>query len=339
MTTVAEANAIATDSGRFEFVRQLGSGGFGIVFLAKDKSKGGKRVAIKCIKIGSGGGSHLFSSLLPNVHERKQQEAKKEAELLMRLRHPHIVGFLKYYDYCDARGNTALAIVTDFCEKGDLQHYLQSGNWPDYTKRLHWFEQLAEGLNFLHRENVAHRDIKPKNILVTNEEALKIADVGLAKPLHEVQNHFGIIDQPFEIYMSSVAGTPFYMAPEVYAKHYEQRSDVFSLGLVFMVMAEKPPSLIPVARWNGKEYPLGEMYYRQQPTRSLKASQLMCISEATPREVKFFDETLVYDYHERLTARAVLEEVQRMKKASGVRTQVYSVVEPPAEEPASGCCF
>lgn len=333
MTTVAEANAKATDSGRFRFVKKLGSGGFGTVFLANDK-KEGKQVAIKCIEIGSGGGSLL--SLWSRTREQ-QAEAKKEAELLMKLRHGHILGFLKHYGYQDARGHIALAIVTDFCEKGDLHEYLKSGNWPDFTKRLHWFEQLADGLTFLHGQNVAHRDIKPKNILVTKEEALKIADVGLAKPLHEAQSYFGLIDKPFEMYMSSVAGTSDYMAPEVWAAHYEQKSDVFSLGLVFVVMTEKPPSLTPVARWGGIEYPLGVMYHRQQATRSLQASQLMHMSRATPNEVKLFDGILVCDYHERLNAQDVLKVVQRLERAHGVRSQIHTVVEPPAESFTCSC--
>lgn len=314
MATLAEARAQATDSGRFDFRRELGRGAFGTVFLAQDRDKNRRRVAIKCIVIGSGGRVMVCLSKLTGKHEKDVQMAWAEAELLMKLRHPHIVEFLEAYDYRAAKGKTAVAIVTEFCEKGNLQNYLHfRRNWPDLEKRLQWFEQLADGLSYLHGANVVHRDLKPSNILVTSEEALKIADVGVAKPFHKVQHHYGIIDKPFETYMSTVAGTPFYMAPEVHESRYKKESDVYSLGLVFVVMAETPLSLKPVARWNQKDYPLGEMHHRERPTRCLKSSHLLHAQEATPAEIKLFDDILIYDYHNRWSALRVLEEVQRMR--------------------------
>lgn len=319
MTTVAEANAWATNYDRYEFVEVLGRGGFGVVFLAIDKSNG-KQVAIKCIKVGS-----FLSELNSDV-----SKAMREAKLLMRLRDPYILGFLSKYDYRDASGKNAIAIVTDYCANGDLQHHLKSGNWPNLNERLQWSLQLAHALDYLHKENVAHRDIKPSNILITRQGTLKIADVGLAKPLYEIQSQLGIIDQPFEIYMSSKAGTPTYMAPEVWAQHYNLESDVFSLGLVFVVMAEKPPSIKPLAQWNGKECPLGQMYHHSHLTRSLKASHLLHMQKATALEVKLFDAMLDYNYRERFSAQKVFEEVRTILCDSTIRLQL-NPTDPPAE--------
>lgn len=336
-TSVEEANEFATDNGRFEFLRHLGRGGFGTVLLANDKTKG-ERVAIKCIKAGaSSGGLMTYFTSMTSVQRRALTDANKEADMLLKLRHPHILGFLKAYEYRDASRKIAIAIVTDFCENGDLHSYLSRGNRPDQFKRLQWFQQLAEGLHYIHSQGIVHRDIKPQNILISGEETLKIADVGLAKPLYDIQSQFGIIDQPFQDYMSSLAGTPNYMAPEVWGQHYNEKSDVFSLGLVFVTVIEFPQ--LPVAKWSGKELPLGVMYYTIQATRNLKPSHLLQLSKGTPSERRLSDSMLVYDHHGRFSTQDVLKRVKEMiASTSEAPIQPHVRIEPPPEPSSFSCC-
>ena len=136
------------------------------------------------------------------------------------------------------------AIVMDYCSKGNLQshleqlirHHIQS---LDFTKKEKWYQQLATALKFIHQQDVVHRDLKPENILVDDAEDLKVANVGLAKALCDEQG------TSVQEYMQTVAGTPPYMAPEVWEQHYTRSSDVFSLGLVMFVICELPDPLVP----------------------------------------------------------------------------------------------
>ena len=308
---VRKANKHATDNGRFQFMEKLDEGGFGTVLLAHDKQNSGRKVAIKCVNTGRAekGLIKIFKIVL-GVRKLKT-EASKEADMLLKLQHPGILGFLKAYEYQEAH-NTVLAIVTDFCENGDLSKYLKiQGKSPDPYKRLQWFQQLANGLKYIHSQGIVHRDIKPQNVLVSDEETLKIADVGLAKALYDIQNP-SASDDSFPEYMTSLVGTESFVAPEVWEQHYGQSSDIFSLGLVFVAIVEVPPSLIPVAKWNGKKEPLGLMYHSRSATQHLKPSHLLQLTKETPAERILLDRMLVYDYHVRYSTEDVLEELKVM---------------------------
>ena len=306
MTSVEEASNTATNGGRFEFLQHLGQGGFGTVLLARDRSND-EHVAIKCIKTGMAAGLMTYFTPMNSVQRKALTDANKEANMLLRLRHPHILRFLKAYMYCDASGNIAIAIVTDFCEYGDLYSYLSRGNRPDLFQRLVWLGQLAEGLNYIHSQGIVHRDIKPQNILISGGEILKIGDVGLAKPLYDIQSQFGIIDQ---VYMNSWVGTQYYMAPEVWGQHYNEKSDVFSLGLVFLIMVQF--SWLPVAKWGEDLLPLGEMYYKIPDTRLIKPSHLLQLynGTCTQIDISLSDSMMLYDYHNRFSTHDVLNFVE-----------------------------
>ena len=340
-TTVAEANARATDGGRFQFTKVLGQGGFGTVLLAKDLHNNLKPVAIKCVKTNARVNPTLSFLGLGQGSDRQLQEAWQEAQMLQSLRHPNIIGFTKAYKF-KSDGHQGIAIVTDYCGGGDLHVYLEgnraarsSDAWRQ--QRLRWFKELGNGLNFIHSNGVSHRDLKPKNVLITAKKTLKIADVGLAKPLWDAQSSIlsqqGGVDQTFQQYMSSIAGTPLYMAPEVYDSHYNQESDIYSLGLMFVVMAEIPIPLAPVAKWGTmSDIPLGWLQHEQRAVQQLNASQLLSINTATPGEVKLFNRMLVYDYHNRLTASNVVQELATLG-ASSSPIQVED-----SQPESSSCC-
>ena len=317
-----KVNYNATDCGRFEFVRSLGEGFFGTVFLAYDKQNSGRKVSIKRIKAGK-----ASDSMMTYITSTFADETNQEADMLLKLRHPHILGFFKAYRYANKEGENEIAIVTDFCENGDLHTYLSQGSGLEQFKRLQWFQQLAEGLHYIHSQGIVHRDIKPQNILISGERTLKIADVGLAKHLYESQSKLGITDQPFHKYFKSAVGTMHYMAPELWTHRYNEKSDVFSLGLVFVAMAEFSP--LPVAKWLQEELPLGKMYNEIQATHQQKPSHLLKLSEGTPSERRLSDRMLEYDYHIRFSSQEVLQCVQDMIASN-------SVASPPKQR---GCCI
>ena len=211
----------------YKLTKELGRGGFGVVYAAYHPlAHDGNTVAVKIMK-GSG-----MSDLLP-ASDSRRQIARKELDILIGLKHQGIIKFLNSFED-KFEGIPAVFIVIDYCYYGSLGQYLGSfWFWPKLEKRIQWCIWLAEALQYLHLKGIVHRDIKPANILVDGNQRLKLGDFGLAKAIQEVMG--------FEYYMNTRAGTPFYMAPEVFNQHYTNACDIFSLGLVFLAIIELPP--------------------------------------------------------------------------------------------------
>jgi serine/threonine protein kinase len=194
----------------------------------------------------------------------------------------------------------------EYCPNGDLANYLQSDRLSgpiSKEQRFKWYRQLASGLEYIHGRKIAHRDIKPQNILMTSNLDLKFGDVGIAKTAYDLSQP----DSSFEhYYMNQFAGTLPYMAPEVYTLHYTLQSDVFSLGLVFWMIAEKPDPLVP--RVTGGYY-LGSFLCSNPHDHSTSATGLLGSGNATEFEDRLFDKMLRYDYKLWLTASEVKEQL------------------------------
>ena len=174
------------------------------------------------------------------------------------------------------------------------------------TKKEQWCQQLATALEFIHQQEVVHRDLKPENILIDEAENLKIADVGIAKAICDKQG------TSVEKYMQTVIGSYWYMAPEVWGKHYTRSSDVFSLGLVMFVICELPDPLKPMpSRMN---YALGHLMYNVRFTKSIPATSLLNTNRCTSDEKMLFNDMLQYEYHNRLTASEVIKKLKIMEE-------------------------
>ncbi len=339
--TVDQANARATNQGRFRFVSHLGRGSFGTVLKAYDQT-GRRNVAVKLFE--STGAISLFDLLFSGAAERRKlEEAKKEAETLHQLRHACIVGYITSYEYSLEGSRKGFAIVTRFCEKGSLHQYLESDR-PSEAKRLGWYKQLAAALQFIHYKNITHRDLKPANILIDSDDSLKICDVGLAKAVWDIQEVY--LRQSggtsLEDYMTTTAGTVPYMAPEVWNRHYDSRSDIFSLGLVYMMIAESPKPLLPRAKWaSGDETALGKLLHEQMPPRTVLASSILVPAPQYARasEIRLFDKMLKFDFHHRPDADELAVELITIEEMSGIRISSSSGSNPdPSPERPSGCC-
>ena len=85
-------------------------------------------------------------------------------------------------------------------------------------------KKLFSALNHMHSQGIVHRDIKPENIMVTKEDELKLIDFGLSKRNKSMDNK-----------MQTIAGTPYYMAPEVLKGEYDSKCDIWSLGVLLYV--------------------------------------------------------------------------------------------------------
>lgn len=168
-------------------------------------------------------------NLAPSVLERSLKRFEREAKALARLTHPNIV---KVTDYGDYEGRPYL--VMEYLPGGTLKQRL--GNPMAWRDAIRILLPITKALDFAHRQNMIHRDVKPSNILITADDEPMLTDFGIAKilDLEETQDLTGT---------SAAVGTPEYMAPEqATAKTVDQRADIYALGIVLyeMVTGRKP---------------------------------------------------------------------------------------------------
>ena len=197
--------------GRYKILRVIGRGAMGIVYEAIDPDID-RVVAIKTI------------NLMLSAEEMEQYEArfKQEIKAAGRLNHPNIVTI---YDV--GKTDNMAYMAMEFINGCELKDLLKAGLPLPIDVALNIIAQAAEGLAFAHSRDIIHRDVKPANImLLENEEGMvaKITDFGIARmPASAVKTMTGM-----------VMGSPRYMSPEqVIGKNISARSDIFSLGVVF----------------------------------------------------------------------------------------------------------
>ncbi|XP_016432671.1 phosphoenolpyruvate carboxylase kinase 1 [Nicotiana tabacum] len=139
---------------------------------------------------------------------------------------PYIVRLFDVYEE-----DTHLDMVLELCNSGDLFRRLSSQPVFSESEAVDVMVPLMKAIAHCHRLGIAHRDIKPDNILYNNSNELKLADFGSAEWFREGQ------------LMSGVVGTPYYVAPEVLAgRNYSEKVDIWSAGVIMYIMlAGIPP--------------------------------------------------------------------------------------------------
>ncbi|KAI9571669.1 kinase-like domain-containing protein [Boletus coccyginus] len=193
-------------------------GGFGLVFKGKIDSR---LVAVKALK----------RDARMDLPEYKKQ-VSKEAIVWRHLRHPNCLPFYAVYIMPTEGPNLSVALVSPWMDQGTLFEYLQSNSKANRTRLI---LDVVRGLNYLHsmQPHVAHRDIKPDNILITRKGRACLADFGLASAF-DTDEHFHTA--PSQIVMG---GTYHYMAPEIInaggdneakRKVNKRASDMYALG-------------------------------------------------------------------------------------------------------------
>jgi len=206
----------------------LGSGNFSEVRLGVHMQRGEKR-AVKIID---------KKKFLQFQNKRETHlTLSSEADVLLDLVHPGIVGFYEWFET-----DMQLYLVMELLIDGDLlQCILMHGCFTEATARR-LFKELCEAVQYLHNKNIVHRDLKPENILLTSKDRdsmhLKIADFGLARKNMQSRD------------CRTFCGTPHYFAPEVIntfrdketsAAGYGKQADMWSLGVILYIMLSGIP--------------------------------------------------------------------------------------------------
>jgi len=190
---------------RYEILEELGRGGMGIVFRARDRRLG-RAVALK----------RLPDNL--RNHPKAVELFLREARAAAALNHPNIVTLFD----AGQEGDT-FYLTMELLEGMPLQRILSNRKRlsPAHVARLGG--QIATGLEYAHEQGIVHRDIKTANLFFTNKRLVKIMDFGLAKMVEEVRRAATVI-----------GGTPYYMAPEQSAgEAVDRRADIYALGVTF----------------------------------------------------------------------------------------------------------
>ncbi len=210
-----------TKIGRYEIRSKLGEGGMGVVYRARDE-KLNRDVAIKV----------LPASFADN-HDRLQR-FEQEAQAAGTLSHPNI---LAIFDLGMHEG--APYVVSELLEGESFRDVLAHRR-PSTRKAIDYSIQIAHGLAAAHEKGIVHRDIKPDNLFLTNDERVKILDFGLAKltqPTNDPSAQTDIATRRVHTNPGAVMGTAGYMSPEqVRATSVDHRSDIFSFGAVLYEM-------------------------------------------------------------------------------------------------------
>ncbi len=200
-----------TQLGHYDLVAELGRGGMGVVYKGYENSLN-RYVAIKV----------LADSLAhdPAVKERFLREARSMAAL----NDTHII---QIYFIGEDAGQPY--IVMEFVQGEALSSVLKREGKLAVEQAAKVIYQTAQGLATAHDRGVIHRDIKPANLMVTQRGSIKIADFGIALVSHDISKKLTTTGE--------FVGTPGYLSPEVcLAKPVDQRSDIFSLGIVLFEM-------------------------------------------------------------------------------------------------------
>lgn len=206
---------------RYAIVRELGSGGMAVVYLARDQ-RYDRDVALKVLKpdLSAAIGAERFL---------------REIAITARLNHPHILPLL---DSGEADG--FLYYVMPHVSGGSLRQLMRRGTLLPLDHVVRITEQVASALDHAHRVGVIHRDIKPENILLSEDQAV-VADFGIAKAVSVVSRD-QLTRTGFPL------GTPGYMSPEQAAGigDLDARADIFSLACVaYEMLVGETPGLWP----------------------------------------------------------------------------------------------
>ena len=197
---------------RYQIINRIGGGGMGDVYLAADLHLQNRKVVVK---ENNGGDPKLFYA---------------EANILAGLHHPNLPRVIDHF----IEANNAQYLVMDYIAGQNLEQLVQSRGKLTETEALAWMTQILDAVKYLHDNHIIHRDIKPQNIIITQNGRAVLVDFGIAKVI-----------QPGHATKTGAhgIGSPGYAPLEQYTGGTDERTDVYSLGatLYFALTGIEPP--------------------------------------------------------------------------------------------------
>ncbi len=196
----------------FELGKRLGKGRFGNVMLARRKDNR----LVCALKI-------LFKKQLMGC----KIDYQNEIEIHSSLQHPNILRFYNSFDDDDR-----VYLVLEYAKQGDLYSKLKQEKHFTEALASKYIHDITIGIQYLHNEHIIHMDIKPENLLLTEQNIVKIGDFGWSVRFMDINDK-----------KSRVCGTPYYLAPEMLLNHsYDWRISIWQIGiLMYEFLFGKPP--------------------------------------------------------------------------------------------------
>ena len=225
--------------GKYKIEKILGQGGFGITYLGTQVALN-RKVAIKeffmkeyCERNSNTSHVSLGTSGSREIVERFRAKFIKEAQIIAKLNHPHII---RIHDIFEENGTAYY--VMEYWNNGSLAEYVKSRGRLNETEALHYIRQIADALGYIHNHNMNHLDVKPGNILLDENKDAVLIDFGLSKQYDQEGNQtsttpVGISHgyAPLEQYKKGGVGT------------FSPTTDIYSLGatLYKLLTGQTPP--------------------------------------------------------------------------------------------------
>ncbi|KAJ3373640.1 hypothetical protein GGF31_000484 [Allomyces arbusculus] len=250
------------------------------------------------------------------MSKRELQKVCSEVHLLQRLHHDNIIQFFHVWTAKSPRdgGRERVFFITELMTSGTLSSYVRKAQGPLKPKVLkNLCRHILRGLAYLHSctPPVIHRDLKLDNIFINgNNGVCKLGDLGLATL--KTKDH-----------VSSVLGTPEFMAPELYDESYNERVDIYAFGMCVLELVTK-------------EYPYQECSNQAQIYKKVTAGiKPLALDKVTDPDTREFIELCIeYDYHKRPTAEQLLHHPFLAVDGSAGATVTIPQSFPPAPFPA-----
>ena len=212
---VSQSNKKPSDD--YKRLNYLGEGSYATVYCVENRITGSKR-AMKVISKGE------------NCNEEDDKEINNEITILRTLDHPNILKIFEFYT-----SKESYSIVTELCQGGELfQEIIDRGPFNESYSAYVMF-QILSAINYCHNMKIIHRDLKPENILIIERDSngmprIKIADFGTSKIVEK-----GHVQR-------KLVGSSYYIAPEVLKKHYDEKCDLWSCGVImYILLSGRPP--------------------------------------------------------------------------------------------------